>query len=168
MRRSRACLLLLPMMLSSAAHAGEPKAFCVALANLAEVAATTGQRQEVAVLVVEPTMDEPMVSACSRRSDVAARVAFCDSVAKHVSIEFAHAFPWMVDDCLRAAGAETTRETVDEYTGLGSRSGKIVGLRSILPSGVTLAIRFKPASGQESAAPQFRRLYGRYDLTLTP
>ena len=160
--------MLLPMMLSSAAHAGEPKAFCVALADLAEVAATTGQTQDVAVLAVEPTMDELMVSACSRRSEVAAQVAFCDSVAKHVSMEFTHVFPWMVDDCLRAAGAEPTRETVDEYTGLGNRSGKIIGLRSILRSGVTLDIRFTPAPDQESAAPRLRGLYGRYELTLTP
>ena len=145
-------------LLSSPAMAAHDD-FCRALTNLRDEARSSGDPQHVDVL-----KEEAMTFACRRRGEVRAQAAFCDAALDAVGVEFTHAFPWYVYDCLRAAHLRPAVETVDQYTGLRARK-KVRHLWAAWDDGTRLDIRFEP-SGDFSDDARLRDYWGAYALVI--
>lgn len=146
-------------MLSATPALAADAPFCAALRALGQEARTSGEAQRVAVL-----KQEAMVFACGRTNDVAAQRAFCDAALGAVGVEFTHAFPWKVYDCLKRDQLRPKVEQVDQYTGLRGRR-KIVHLSAGWKDGTRLDIRFHP-DGDFGDAPEFKDYWGFYRLVI--
>jgi hypothetical protein len=157
--------------ISAAAH-GANVAFCDAMTGLKSEALRTDSAQRVAILKIEP-----MTFACERNRSIAAQVAFCSAAMKAVGIEFTHAFPWAVYDCLRQSGIRPNVSMVDQYTGLSNKKRKkVTHLWAGWPDGARLDIQFDgsaqypdedPDYWQSLAQdPQFKNYWGIYRVVI--
>ncbi len=155
----RNALAILALLCAAApAHAAD-KEFCAALDGLRAEAANRGEPQRIAVF-----KEEEMTFACGRGDEMAAQKAFCDAALNQVGVEFTHAFPWYVRDCLASASVRPSMELVDQYTGLRNRK-KVVHMWGQWKDGIRLDVHFDP-SGDFGDQPKFRSYWGVYRLVV--
>ncbi|CAN5525704.1 hypothetical protein BH10PSE14_BH10PSE14_19300 [soil metagenome] len=155
----RGIWLFLAMACVSSSAMAAVKDFCRALSSLKNEARSSGNPQRVAVV-----KEEAMTFACARNKEVGAQVAFCAAALDAVGIEFTHAFPWLVHDCLRADHIRSTIETVDQYTGLRGRK-KVRHLWARWGDGTRLDLRFEPW-GDFADDAKFRDYWGAYKMVI--
>lgn len=153
-----ACLALLA--LAGPVDAAET-GLCTALAKLKTEARISRSDQEITVF-----KEEEMAFACKRRRDVAAQVSFCSAAAKAVGVEFTHAFPWRIHECLTKAGIRPRLTLADQYTGMTGRK-KIRYLTGSWRDATRIEIRFVP-TGDFGDEAEFKDYYGYYRLTISP
>jgi hypothetical protein len=103
---------------------------------------------------------------CGYDSGRAAERRFCSATHGAVGLEFTHAFPWSVYDCLVRDGVRPVIETSDQYTGLVDRK-RIVRLRASWRKGVSVDIDYE-AEADSSDAPEFRGYFGTYKMNVSP
>jgi hypothetical protein len=101
--------------LASPAKAADA-ALCAALEGLRAEAIASRTPQRVAVFKMEE-----MTFACGKTSTAQAQVDFCSAALGAVGIEFTHAFPWKVHDCLKSQHIAPQLVLVDQYTGIRKR-----------------------------------------------
>lgn len=150
-------LIPLSALISSPVLAADQK-LCGAMENLKREATRSGP-QRVAIF-----KQEEMTFACGHKVEVDAQIAFCDAAAGSVGLEFTHAFPWLIYDCLRDWGIKPGLDVVDQYTGIKRRK-KIVHLWAGWREGTRIDIRFQP-SGDFGNGPQFKDYWGAYELVI--
>jgi hypothetical protein len=143
---------------AASAHAADA-AFCTALDGLRAEAMNRGAPQRIAVL-----KGEAMTFACGRDAEVAAQKVFCDTALNQVGVEFTHAFPWYVRDCLSSDGVRSSIKLLDQYTGLRDRK-KIVHMWGQWKDGIRIDVHFEP-SGDFGDQPRFRSYWGAYKLVV--
>ncbi|MEC7289313.1 MAG: hypothetical protein VXW22_04375 [Pseudomonadota bacterium] len=114
---------------------------------------------------VTVSKDHPIEVACIFDPEDATQQEFCDAVLRNVSMEFTHAYPWQLTNCLIQNGIKPTVQTVNEYTGLVDRD-KIVRLTAALANGVQVTVVFNPKSSEDSNGVS-DRYWGRYVLDIS-
>ena len=134
-------------------------AFCTALDGLRAEATSKNMPQRIAII-----KEEAMTFACGRGADVAVQAAFCDAALDQVGVEFTHAFPWYIEDCLSSAGVRPSMERVDQYTGIRGRK-KIVRMWGQWRDGTRIDVQFEP-SGDFGDRAKFRGYWGTYKLVV--
>ena len=145
--------------LTASPACAEDKPLCAALDGLKTEARVSGMPQRVSVI-----KEEEMTFACQRRKEVAAQDAFCKAAMDAVGLEFTHAFPWKVRDCLVHAGIHPGMALADQYSGLRHHK-KIGHLWAGWRDGTRIDILFKP-SGDFGDTPMYRDYWGRYDVVV--
>jgi hypothetical protein len=105
-----------------------------------------------------------MTFACELTRGVVSHEAFCSSAMQAIGLEFTHAFPWRVYDCLRREGLRIGVTTVDQYTGMTHRK-KVTHLWAGWADGSRLDIRFDPM-GDLSQDPRSRDYWGIYRMVV--
>ncbi len=140
---------------TQAGAAASGPAFCAAFDALAAQARTTGEPQRISIIKIAP-----MEVACTHQPGNAVQQAYCNAAIEVIGLEFHHAYPWQLRDCLRTEKVNPFIEARNEYTGL--RQGKkIIHLAGRLQTGVRLDLLFAPFGGLEPLG-----YYGRYDLVI--
>jgi len=134
-------------------------AFCAALEGLRSEAIASREPQRVAVFKMEP-----MTFACGKTSKAQAQVDFCSAALGAVGIEFTHAFPWEVHDCLMSQHIAPQLVLVDQYTGIRQRK-KISRLSAGWKDGTRIDVRFEPA-GDYSDQPEFKDYWGAFRVVV--
>ena len=109
---------------------------------------------------------EAMSSACSRDPTNVAQRQFCEAALNAVGIEFTHAFPWMIYDCLMARNIRPIAETSVQYTGMVAHPRRLIHLAAAWPNGTRIDIRFL-ADGDFGPQPEFQGYWGRYEMIVT-
>ena len=154
----RNLIVIAGLTLASPASAGDA-AFCTALEGLRTEAIASRTPQRVAVFKMES-----MTFACGKTNKTQAQVDFCSAALGAVGIEFTHAFPWEVYDCLKSQHIAPQLVLVNQYTGIRKRK-KISRLSAGWKDGTRIDIQFEP-SGDYSDQPEFKDYWGAYRVVV--
>ena len=154
----RSLIVIAALTLASPASAADA-AFCAALEGLRTEAIASRTPQRVAVFKMEP-----MTFACGKTDRTQAQVDFCSAALGAVGVEFTHAFPWEVHDCLKSQRIKPRLVLVDQYTGIRKRK-KISRLSAGWNDGTWIDIHFEP-SGNLADEPKFKDYWGAYMVVV--
>jgi hypothetical protein len=153
--------LLALLMTAPAQAATAQERLCTALESLRLEAERLHRPQRITFIKAAA-----MSSACARGPGKAVQRQFCPAALDAVGIEFTHAFPWMIYDCLVARGIRPNAETSVQYTGLVAHRRRLLHLRAAWPDRARIDILFLP-TGDFGPEPEFRGYWGRYKMIVT-
>jgi hypothetical protein len=153
-------LSLAVALVSPAVAATTETRLCVALESLRLEAERTHRPQHIIFIKAEA-----MSSACARDEKIEVQRQFCEDALNEIGVEFSHAFPWAIYDCLVARGIRPAAETSVQYTGMVAHRRRLIHLSAAWPNGTRIDIRFL-ATGDFGPQPEFRGYWGRYKLIV--
>ena len=154
----RSLIVIAALTLASPANAADA-ALCAGLEGLRAEAIASRTPQRVAVVKMEE-----MTFACGKTNKTAAQADVCSAALGAVGIEFTHAFPWEVHDCLKSQHIAVQLVLVDQYTGIRKRK-KISRLSASWKDGTRIDVRFEPG-GDYSDQPEFKDYWGAYRVVV--
>lgn len=164
MRSAIITVLAVGALAAPGAARSETPPLCAAFENLAQSVQRTGQGRQVSYSILA---NSEVLSTCSLTPDDQLQHAYCAEALRIGGSELGHSYPWNLTNCLRASGVRVRLDARRGDTGILRDRRKVMRLSARLRSGVTVDLRFVPASTTGGARPA-DDYFGAYDLTLAP